>query len=177
MLTFLIRFATSQSSSYPIVLTRLGGPRSRPNPHFKICGSAGVEPVTSWSVVRHAVGKYYLLTKSCWTCQWSEKPEMSIWTWIISKAIMFEVFYLYHISAEEKRNVLFFAGIARECLLVEKQSFWNKYNETWYNSTDSRILTLSPLTPPYIFTSLLTWGVCTVEFTNRKPRFFFNTCS
>ena len=32
MSTFLIRSATSQSSSYPIVLTRLGGPRSRPNP-------------------------------------------------------------------------------------------------------------------------------------------------
>ena len=37
MSTFLIRSATSQSSSYPIVLTRLGGPWSRPNPH----GSAG----------------------------------------------------------------------------------------------------------------------------------------
>ena len=33
MSTFLIRSASSQSSSYPIVLTRLGGPRSRPNPH------------------------------------------------------------------------------------------------------------------------------------------------
>ena len=30
MSTFLIRSATSQSSSYPFVLTRLGGPRSRP---------------------------------------------------------------------------------------------------------------------------------------------------
>ena len=36
MLTFLIRSATSQSSGYPIVLKRLGGPHSRPNPHFKI---------------------------------------------------------------------------------------------------------------------------------------------
>ena len=34
MSTFLIRSVTSQSSSYPIVLTRLGGPRSRPNPHL-----------------------------------------------------------------------------------------------------------------------------------------------
>ena len=41
MSTFLIRSAISQSSTYPIVLTRLGGPRSRPNPQFKICGSAG----------------------------------------------------------------------------------------------------------------------------------------
>ena len=40
MLTFLIRFDTSQSSSYPIVLTRLGGPRSRPNPLLKF-GSTG----------------------------------------------------------------------------------------------------------------------------------------
>ena len=36
MSTFLIRYATSQSSSYPIVLTRLGGPRSRPNQHFNV---------------------------------------------------------------------------------------------------------------------------------------------
>ena len=35
MSTFLIRSATSQSSSYPIVLTRLGGPRSRSNPDLK----------------------------------------------------------------------------------------------------------------------------------------------
>ena len=34
MSTFLIRSATSPSSSYLIVLTRLGGPRSRPNPHL-----------------------------------------------------------------------------------------------------------------------------------------------
>ena len=36
MSTLLIRSATSQSSSYPIVLTRLGGPRSRSNPHLKL---------------------------------------------------------------------------------------------------------------------------------------------
>ena len=41
MLTFLIRSASSQSSSYPIVLTRLGGPRSRPSPHLKFFGRAG----------------------------------------------------------------------------------------------------------------------------------------
>ena len=35
MSTFLIRSTTSQASSYPIVLTRLSGPRSRPNPHLK----------------------------------------------------------------------------------------------------------------------------------------------
>ena len=37
MSTFLIRSVTSPSSSYPIVLARLGGPRSRSNPHLKLC--------------------------------------------------------------------------------------------------------------------------------------------
>ena len=32
---FLIRSATSQSSTYPDILTRLGRPRPRPNPHLK----------------------------------------------------------------------------------------------------------------------------------------------
>ena len=44
MSTFLIRSATSQSSSYPIVLTKLGGPRSRPNPHSKFMEVPGIEP-------------------------------------------------------------------------------------------------------------------------------------
>ena len=35
MSTCLIRSATSQSSSYPIVLTRLGGSRPRQSPHLK----------------------------------------------------------------------------------------------------------------------------------------------
>ena len=35
MSTFLISSSTSQSNSYPIVLTMPGGPRSRPNPHLK----------------------------------------------------------------------------------------------------------------------------------------------
>ena len=35
MLTFLIRSTTSESSSYVIVLTRLGEFHSRPNPHLK----------------------------------------------------------------------------------------------------------------------------------------------
>ena len=54
MSTFLIRSATSPSSSYPIVLTRLGGLRSRPNPHLKFVEVPGIEPATSWSIVRHA---------------------------------------------------------------------------------------------------------------------------
>ena len=36
MSTFLIRSATSHSSSYPVGFTRLDGPRSRPNPHLSI---------------------------------------------------------------------------------------------------------------------------------------------
>ena len=35
MTSFLIRSATSQSGSYQIALTRLGGPRSKPNSHLK----------------------------------------------------------------------------------------------------------------------------------------------
>ena len=49
-----MRYATSQSSRYPIVLTRLGGPRSIPNPHFKFMEVQGIEPATSWSVLRYA---------------------------------------------------------------------------------------------------------------------------
>ena len=40
MPTFLTRSATSQTSSYPIVLARLGGLHSRPSPHLK-SGSTG----------------------------------------------------------------------------------------------------------------------------------------
>ena len=54
MSIFLIRSATSHSSSYPIVLTRLCGPRSRPNPHLKCVEVPGIEPATPWTVVRHA---------------------------------------------------------------------------------------------------------------------------
>ena len=46
---FLIRSATSQSSSYPIVLEMQSGPRSRPN-----CGSAGNKTCDFWLVVRYA---------------------------------------------------------------------------------------------------------------------------
>ena len=59
MSTFLIRSATFQSSSYPIALTRLGGPRSRPNPHLKLWKYH----VTSKSGVRHAdpqTNEYYI---------------------------------------------------------------------------------------------------------------------
>ena len=43
------------SSSYPIVLTRLGGPRSRPYTSRKICRVwSGIEPGTSWMAVRRA---------------------------------------------------------------------------------------------------------------------------
>ena len=44
MSTFLIRSTTSQSSSYPIVLSRLGGSRSRPNPHLQLCKCRQLNP-------------------------------------------------------------------------------------------------------------------------------------
>ena len=44
MTIFLIRTASSQLSSYPIILTKLGGPHSRSNPHFKIVKVSGIEP-------------------------------------------------------------------------------------------------------------------------------------
>ena len=47
LMTFLIRSAISQLSSYPIVLRRLGGPRSRPNPHLKFVEVPGIEHATS----------------------------------------------------------------------------------------------------------------------------------
>ena len=48
MSTFLITSATSQSSSYPIVLIGIGGPLSR----YKLVEVPGIEPLTSWSVGR-----------------------------------------------------------------------------------------------------------------------------
>ena len=39
--------ATSQSSSYPIVLMKLGAPRPRRNPHLKFVEVPGIEPATS----------------------------------------------------------------------------------------------------------------------------------
>ena len=54
MSSFLIRSATSQSSRYPILLTRLGGPRPRPNPHLNFVEVPGIVPATPWSVVTHA---------------------------------------------------------------------------------------------------------------------------
>ena len=50
MSTFLIRSATSQW----IVLTRLGAPRNRPNPHWKLWKRPEIEPLLSWSVLRHS---------------------------------------------------------------------------------------------------------------------------
>ena len=44
--TFLIRSTTSQSSSYPMVLMRLGEPCSRPDPHLKLwkCSESNLWP-------------------------------------------------------------------------------------------------------------------------------------
>ena len=52
---FLNRISLLISSSYPIVLTRLGGPRSRPCTSRKISRvELGIEPGTSWMAVRRA---------------------------------------------------------------------------------------------------------------------------
>ena len=59
MSTFLIGSATSQSNSYPIVLTRLGGSRFRPNPHLKFVEVPRIKPATLWSEVRHADQRRY----------------------------------------------------------------------------------------------------------------------
>jgi hypothetical protein len=53
MFTFLIRCATSQSSSYLVALTTLGESRSRSN-ILLILLKCGIKPATSWLVVRHA---------------------------------------------------------------------------------------------------------------------------
>jgi hypothetical protein len=52
--TFLMRSATSQSSSYPIVLTRLGGPHSRTNTHFYNSESVGNRTRDHMITIRHA---------------------------------------------------------------------------------------------------------------------------
>ena len=51
MSTFLITYATSQSSSYPIVFMRLVGPSSRPNPHLKLWKCRESDTLTPWSVI------------------------------------------------------------------------------------------------------------------------------
>ena len=67
----LIRSATSQSSSYPIVLTRLGEPRSGPNPHLKLwkyrdrTRDLVISSQTCWPLnQRGGQFKYYLIILS-----------------------------------------------------------------------------------------------------------------
>ena len=54
LLTSLIRSATCQSSCYPIVLTRPGGPHSRTKPHLKLQKCRESKPRPSWLLVRRA---------------------------------------------------------------------------------------------------------------------------
>ena len=57
MSNFLIRSGTFQLSSYPIVLTRLGVPRST----FKIMEESGLIPEASWLVVLRQAAVFLLL--------------------------------------------------------------------------------------------------------------------
>ena len=61
MSTSLIRSATSQSGSYPIVLTRLGGPRSRSNPHLKFVEVPGIELLNEHFVLEYIVSMIYII--------------------------------------------------------------------------------------------------------------------
>jgi hypothetical protein len=54
MFVFLTRIATPQSSSFPIVLTRLDGTLSKLNPLLKIVEVQWIELATSWLLVIHA---------------------------------------------------------------------------------------------------------------------------
>ena len=66
--TFLIRPANSQSSSYPVVLTRLGGPHSWPNPLLKSL-VPGIEPAILWSmmydyIIQNIISMYIIISIS-----------------------------------------------------------------------------------------------------------------
>ena len=50
----LIRSATSQSSSYPIGLTRLSGPSSIPNPHLKFVEVPRIEAHDQQTYIKHS---------------------------------------------------------------------------------------------------------------------------
>ena len=84
MSTFLIRSATSQSSSYPIVLTKLGGPRSRPNTHLKFVEVPRIEPATSWSSwpLDQRGGRLLMITKQN--------------TWLLIEIIPQELIHIEH---------------------------------------------------------------------------------
>ena len=75
MLTFLIRSATSQSNSCPIVLTRLGGPRSKPNSHLKFVRNAGdrthdlmISSQTYWPLDQLVLNLHLLSWMVCAKC-------------------------------------------------------------------------------------------------------------
>ena len=65
MSSLLIRSATSQSGSYPIVLTTLGGPSSRPNPHLKFVEVPGINTCTwikCFIIKKWNCGRFTLVT-------------------------------------------------------------------------------------------------------------------
>ena len=95
MSTFLIRSATSQSRSYPIVLTRLGGPRSRPNPHLKFVEVPGIEPATSWSVVRSIIKTFPFSSLSFLCTSIHYNFKINSWKFVYLKYFPYKLYYYY----------------------------------------------------------------------------------
>ena len=81
MSIFLIRSAISQSSSYPNVLTRLGGPRSRPNPHLKFVEVPGITRGTRRSVKWIRIMKIIKIVRGGTQANgnWKQGAEENIW--------------------------------------------------------------------------------------------------
>ena len=82
MSNFSIIFATSKTSSYPIVVTNLGGPRSRPNPLSRLIYSESEEDQTS---LRNKVSHAYI-----------EKPEDSWLLYMLKRNISLKYYEGLH---------------------------------------------------------------------------------
>ena len=102
MSTFVIRSSTSQTSSYPIVLTRHGGPRSRPNPHLKFVEVPGIEPATSWSVVNLNNNNINNCRRRSPLRARAYQPTTVLWLFIWKKVI----FLKYEVHVGNIRNVI-----------------------------------------------------------------------
>ena len=98
------RSGTSQSSSYPIVLTRLGGPRSRPNPHLKPVEVPGIEPATSWSVVSKPIYNFIYFSQISASTKCCERnaawiSTVCVWfVFIMKDLIYFELTHTFGID-------------------------------------------------------------------------------
>ena len=78
---FLNQIATSQWSSFPIILTRLGGPRSRPDPHSKLwkCRESNPQPhdCIYWDIKITAFDVFLIDRQSLWILI----ATHDIWKW------------------------------------------------------------------------------------------------